>query len=187
MEELNKNLFLTINSFAGKNHLLDSLGIMSAEAMPYVFILIEVALYFVFKKKNEAIFAFMSMVMAIGLNAIIGLFYFHNRPFMDNLGTTLIQHAPDSSFPSDHTAFIFAIAIYLFMSLENKIIGFTLLLLALIGGSARIFTGVHYPFDILGGIITALISSLIIYQFREKLQPINNLVFTIENKIFKRD
>ncbi|VAY86306.1 Bacitracin transport permease protein BCRC [hydrothermal vent metagenome] len=187
MEELNQSLFLKINSLVGTHHTIDFLGIVIGEYMPYLFILVELLLYFIFKKKNIVIFAFMSMVLALGINQLIGLFYFHNRPFMDGLGTTLVHHTAESSFPSDHTTFMFGIAIYLFMSMENKILGQILLVLAFIGGMARVFIGVHYPFDIIVSIITATIASLIIYKFQHKLQPINNLVFKIENKIFSKN
>jgi len=186
MEEFNRNLFLKINSLIGSQHTLDFLGTVSGEYMPYLFIIIEVLLYFSFKKKNIAIFAFMSMLLALGINQMIGLFYFHNRPFMDDLGTTLVHHVAENSFPSDHTTFMFGIAIYIFMSMKNKTVGQMLLLLAFVGGIARVFIGVHYPFDIVGSIATAAIASTIIYKFQDKLQPINNLIFKIEDKIFNK-
>ena len=102
---MNETLFLYINSFAGHIHLLDLFFIISVKAMPYIFIGIEVWLYFVAKRKTEAIFAFYSVVLAIIISKTIGVFYYHNRPFVDNLGVQLIQHKADSSFPSDHTSF----------------------------------------------------------------------------------
>jgi len=183
MEELNQSLFLKINSLVSAHHTIDFLGIVSAEYMPYLFIIVEMLLYFSFKKKDIAIFAFMSMVLALGINQIIGLVYFHNRPFMDGLGTTLVHHVAESSFPSDHTTFMFGIAIFVYIGMKNKILGQILLVLAFIGGIARVFIGVHYPFDIMGSIVTASIASMIIYRFQDILQPINNIVLKIENKI----
>jgi len=183
MEELNQSIFLKINYLVNSSNILDNVAIFSAEYMPYFFIFLEIVLYFGLKKKNTAIFAFMSMVLALTFNKLIGMVYFHTRPFVDNLGVTLVSHLPDNSFPSDHTTFIFAIAIFIYINLENKIIGEIVLPLALIGGVSRIFTGVHYPFDILGAILVALISSLIIYKLKTKLQFINNFIFKIELKI----
>jgi undecaprenyl-diphosphatase len=180
MEELNQSIFLQINYLVHSSNILDNLAILSAKYMPYFFILLEIILYFILKKKNSAIFAFMSMVLALTFNKLIGMVYFHSRPFVDNLGVTLVNHLPDNSFPSDHTTFIFAIAIFSYINLDNKNIGEVALILALIGGVSRIFTGVHYPFDILGGILVALISSLIIYKLKVKLQFINNFIFKIE-------
>jgi len=185
IEQLNQELFLKINSFAGVEPLRDFIGVALSEYTPYLFIVIEILLYFIFKKKGVAILAFISMVLALAINKIIGLIYFHNRPFVDNLGTLLVSHSADSSFPSDHTTFIFSIAIFLFLTLENRLVGWILLVLALLGGVARVFVGVHYPFDIVGGVIIATISSVVIYKFQNRFQPIINLISKIENKIFK--
>ena len=180
---MNENLFLIINSLAGKSHILDLLAISLAKGMPYFFILIEIYLYFIAKKKNEAVFAFYSVVVSLGISFLISLVYVHNRPFMDNLGTLLVHHKPDSSFPSDHTTFLFALA-WSFLFFRVKFWSL-FLILALFGGVARVYVGVHYPFDILGGIVVGLIGASVIYILREKLEKLNEIIFKIENKIFK--
>jgi undecaprenyl-diphosphatase len=154
--------------------------------MPIVFIMIEIYLFFFKKKKNIAIFAFMTMVLGLGINQIVGMLYFHNRPFIDGLGHTILNHVPENSFPSDHTTFMFSIAIYLYMKLENKIIGESLLILSFIGGLSRVFVGIHYPFDIMGSIFISLIAFIIINKFEFKLQVINDFILTLEEKIFKK-
>ena len=55
MEEINQSLFLKLNSFTNTNSMLDFLGIIGAEYMPIVFIIIEIYLFFFKKKKNIAI------------------------------------------------------------------------------------------------------------------------------------
>jgi undecaprenyl-diphosphatase len=186
MEEINQSLFLKLNSLANTNSILDFLGIIGAEYMPIVFIMIEIYLFFFKKKKNIAIFAFMTMVLGLGINQIVGMLYFHNRPFIDGLGHTILNHVPENSFPSDHTTFMFSIAIYLYMKLENKIIGESLLILSFIGGLSRVFVGIHYPFDIMGSIFISLIAFIIINKFEFKLQVINDFILTLEEKIFKK-
>jgi undecaprenyl-diphosphatase len=186
MEEINQSLFLKLNSLVGINHWIDSFGILFAEYMPILFILVEFYLFFFLKKKNIAIFAFMTMVLGLGINQIIGLLYFHNRPFIDGLGHTILNHVPENSFPSDHTTFMFTIAIYLYMKLENKIIGESLFILSFIGGLSRVFVGVHYPFDIVGSIFISLIAFIIINKFEFKLQIVNDSILKIEEKIFKK-
>jgi len=180
---MNENLFLLINQFAGKNHILDLVMISLAKGMPYLFILIEIYLYFFTKKKNEAIFAFYSVVLSLIISGIISIFYFHNRPFMDNLGTLLIHHKPDTSFPSDHTTFLFAIA-WSFMLFRVRFWGL-FLILAFLGGIARVYVGVHYPYDILGGIGVGFVGAFIVFKFRFKFQKLNEIVFLIEHKILK--
>jgi len=182
---MNENLFLIINNLAGKNHILDLLAIVLAKGMPYFFILIEIYLYFVAKKKNEAVFGFYSVIISLVISFLISLFYIHNRPFMDNLGTALIHHKADTSFPSDHTTFLFALA-WSFVFFRVRFWSL-FLVLALFGGVARIYVGVHYPFDILGGIVIGLVGASLIYVLREKLDKLNEIVFMVENKILKRE
>jgi len=181
---MNEKLFLIINSVAGQNHFLDLLAIGLAKGMPYFFILLEVYLYFVAKKKKEAVFAFYSVIISLGISFLISLVYIHNRPFMDNLGTILIHHKPDTSFPSDHTTFLFAIA-WSFVFFRIRFWSL-FLVLAFIGGITRVYVGVHYPFDILGGMVVGLIGAGIIYIFRRKLEKLNEFIFMIENKIFNK-
>ena len=180
---MNQDIFLLINSLANQNHILDIFMIFSAKAMPYIFILLEVYIYFIAKKKNEAIFAFYSVVVSLGLNFIISLFYFHNRPFMDNLGVMLIHHLPDNSFPSDHTSFLFAITFSLIFSKIKY--SYVLLFFAFLGGIARIYVGVHYPFDIFGGVFSGLFGAIMVYLLKNKLLKFNTLIFKIESRIFK--
>ena len=180
---MNEKLFLMINNFAGHNHFLDLLGIFLAKGMPYFFILVEIYLYFIAKHKKEALFAFYSVVVALTISFLVSLVYIHNRPFMDNLGVALIHHKADTSFPSDHTTFLFAIA-WSFMFFKVRFWSM-FLILALFGGLARVYVGVHYPFDILGGIVIGLVGASIIYILRERLEKINEIVLMIENKIFK--
>ncbi len=183
---MNKTLFLAINSFAGHNHFLDLFFIGCAEFMPYIFILAEAYLYFIIKRKNEAIFAFYAVLVGLFINQIIGLFYFHNRPFMDHIGLNLIHHLPNNSFPSDHTTFLFAIALSLFFYEKTRNWARILLILAFFGAIARVYVGVHYPFDIIGAILTGAIGAFIVFALKEKLQKINDMIVKIEYKILKK-
>ena len=184
MENFNQEIFLFINSFAKINNFLDYLFIYLAEYSPYIFILIEIIVFFILKLKHEAIFAFYSMIIALGINKIIGLFYFHNRPFMDNIAVVLHEHKPDSSFPSDHTTFMLAITFsFLFYSKSNKLAKY-LLFFAFIGGLSRVFIGVHYPFDIIGAAIVALLSATFIFSIKTPLGKINDFILRIETNIY---
>jgi undecaprenyl-diphosphatase len=175
----NQSLFLFINSYAGKNNFLDAIAVVLGNYLPFIFIGIEVYLYFVIKKREEALYAFYSMLLALLINQIIALVYFHNRPFMDGIGKVITYHFSDNSFPSDHTSFMLAIAWSLFLSKSTKKLGLILISMGIVGASFRIFIGVHYPFDILGGISVGLLSSIIILTIKEKLIPINQYIFKL--------
>jgi undecaprenyl-diphosphatase len=144
-----------------------------AKSTPYVFIFVLLILFK--RKKQEALFAIYSATLGIIISKAISFFYYHNRPFVDNIGITLINHKPDSSFPSDHTTFLFAIAISLYLNKYKY--SYLLIIFAILGAVARIFVGVHYPFDILGGIIIGTLSALVVKYFQSKLKKLNTLIF----------
>lgn len=182
---LNQKLFLLINNFAGKSQLADKIGVFIGEGGPYFFIILICLIYFNKKKKKEAIYATITVMLAIIFNHILEHFYYHPRPFADGLGRLLSEHNPDSSFPSDHTTFMLALSWSLLMFKETSELGRKMLLLGVVFGLARVFEGVHYPFDILGGFIMGGIAAFIIYLVKDLLKPLIDLILLIDKKIFK--
>jgi undecaprenyl-diphosphatase len=182
VENLNQYLFLLINNFAGHNSTLDYFIVSLGEYTPYIFILFEIYLYFYLKLKDEALFGFYSMLLALSFSKIVSIFYIHNRPFVDNIGVVLSQHKADSSFPSDHTTFVASIAISLLFFKPTRKYGYGLLILALFSGIARIYEGVHYTFDILFAFVIAFVSAYIIYILHNKLIFINRWIIKIIKK-----
>jgi undecaprenyl-diphosphatase len=64
---------------------------------------------------------------------------------------TLVPHPHDASFPSGHAATSFAAATML--SLAFPSLAAPLLVLATAVSFSRVYVGVHYPLDILGGAV----------------------------------
>ncbi|WP_036217307.1 undecaprenyl-diphosphatase [Marinospirillum minutulum] len=170
MDSLNSDLFLAINQLAGENAILDASAIFIAEVMPFILIGVMVSLWFFadLNKKRISFFAGYSVLLALLLSYLIGVFYFHPRPFVLNLGSQLVEHAADTSFPSDHTTFIFAIASSYLFSRETLKLGVLLVLLSFLAGLARVFVGVHFPFDIIGAGLVGVVSSLSIKYLANK-------------------
>ena len=100
-------------------------------------------------------------------NPLIHYLYKSPRPFIALSGIGQYQHllSPteyNTSFPSEHTSLAYAIAIVLF--LKSKKIGKLALILAIIIGLGRILMGVHWPFDIVGGIGVGILCALIAHR-----------------------
>lgn len=182
MTTLNQNIFLSVNSYVGQNHSIDFLMIIFAQYLPYIFIGLLIYLWFN-DKKNEALYSGYSTTLGVGLNLTIGMFYFHPRPFMDNLGFNLLSHNPENSFPSDHTTFALSIAFMLLSFKSTRILGIITSILALSSGIARVYCGVHYLFDILGSTVVAIVSILIILKIKSKLLNINKYIIIKYNKL----
>ncbi len=187
LNQINITLFNTVNKFSGNNLILDKLMIVLAEYLPYVFILILLYLWFQRKEdKDIVLLATYSAALGIMVDFIIGLFYFHSRPFMDGIGNNLVKHVAESSFPSDHTTFMLSIAFLLFYFSSRRKWGASLLALGIFGGVARVYTGVHYPGDILGSVLVAISSSLLIFFLAKKLQLINDFIIKVYETLFRK-
>lgn len=84
------------------------------------------------------------------------------RPFMELKYLSIYIPKPNSSsFPSGHAISSFATVAVLFNMLENKHYKFTLLFLAILVSISRLYLMVHYPSDLIAGIILGVISSRI--------------------------
>jgi undecaprenyl-diphosphatase len=164
------------------------LAIVVAEYSPYVFIAVLIYLWLSPKidGKHSALFAGYSAVVGILINRFISFFCLHPRPFMENVGTTLINHVPESSFPSDHTTFMLSIATMLLFIKSTRIIGCILFLFGVLCGTSRVFCGVHFPLDIFGSLLVSMVSTSVIWVLRKKLIVINEFTVNVYSRVFSR-
>ncbi len=173
-------LYHLINQYAGRCLLFDIIAIYLAKYLPIIFIII--LLFFWFKKNenymNIVLYSIYSTILGMLFNFIISLCYYHPRPFMLHLGKTLIKHSCDTSFPSDHVTFMLSIAIELLLFKTTRIVGILLIITGIIGGILRIYCGIHFPYDILGSIVVASISSCVIYLLKNRLIFINKIIIS---------
>jgi undecaprenyl-diphosphatase len=123
------------------------------------------------RDQRSAIFFAANLFITFILLQIAGHLYVDHRPFVDHHLTRLVQHAAGQSFPSDHTTAAGAIALGFLLFTRFKTLGWLLAAATLLIGFARIFTGLHYPVDIAGGIVTALVGAAVtagIYRLTAK-------------------
>jgi len=186
LEQINIDVFSAINQFAGRDPLIDDLAILAAEYLPVIFLLPLLYLWFGQNEngKDYALLAGYSSVLGIILNFAITLIYFHPRPFMDGIGHVLINHADETSFPSDHTTLMLSFALLLLFFKSTRTMGCVLTAIGLIGGLARVFCGIHFPFDIGGSLIVAFVSAIIIWLLRERLAVLNKHIINLYIKLF---
>lgn len=83
------------------------------------------------------------------------------RPYGLNGESPLTLIIPSGgSFPSSHTAIVFALAVTIY--LHNKKLGVLFLIIALLVGIGRVLAKVHFPVDIVGGAILGMLSALFV-------------------------
>lgn len=88
--------------------------------------------------------------IALLINIPIRGFVERPRPFLDHRGLeVLVEGKTDFSFVSDHSTMAMAIAAAVFIA--NRRFGAAALALAAAEGFCRVYMGVHYPTDVIGG------------------------------------
>ncbi|MDE2428357.1 MAG: undecaprenyl-diphosphatase [Burkholderiales bacterium] len=161
MEYINHTLFLWLNAPAHPSALLLIIATFFAE---YAIWMLPVIIGIGWLRGGELtrknlLQATVSGLAGLLINQIIGLVWQHPRPFMIGLGHTLIPHAADSSFPSDHLTLLWAVAFSFLMHRTLCQAGLVLVLLGMPVAWARIYLGVHFPLDMVGAALVAVLSA----------------------------
>lgn len=174
-------LFQQLNQFANKYIWLDKLAIFFAKYLGYFLIFF----LFLFLVKNFK--RYWPMVLkAVGaailarlvITEIIRWFWERPRPFVSHEVNLLLPHELTGSFPSGHAAFYFAIATVVFLYLKKVYpassrrlwcgVGIFFFLASFLISIARVFCGIHWPSDILGGLVIGIFSGWFINKIFRK-------------------
>lgn len=99
--------------------------------------------------------------MVLTISKIIELYFHRERPFIEFDIIPLITHTANASFPSNHALGSFVIATV--FCLNRKRYGWLWFVLAFLISFSRVWVGVHYPSDIVGGIIIGIAGALLIH------------------------
>ncbi|AJP47564.1 phosphoesterase [Rugosibacter aromaticivorans] len=158
MEHFNQALFLLLNAAPGSAGIIVGIANFMAEDLIWIVPvgLILGWLYGTTANRQILVAAMVSGLAGLLINQIIGWVWYHPRPFEVGIGQTLIPHVQDSSFPSDHLTFVWAIAFSLLRHEQSRLAGWALAVLGVPVAWARVYLGVHFPLDILGAVLVAL-------------------------------
>ena len=107
------------------------------------------------------------MVDLILCNGVIKNAVARTRPYIINSSIQLLIDQPkEFSFPSGHTAVSFTAVTALFLAKE-KILWKIALVLAVFIAFSRLYLYVHFPTDILGGVIVGVVAGVVGYYLVE--------------------
>ncbi|MFA5917868.1 MAG: phosphatase PAP2 family protein [Candidatus Gracilibacteria bacterium] len=181
IQQINESILLALNSLSTNDFIANLVGIF-ADA-PIFFIPIFLIITWIIlsykkeqEKKENLLFILYSCILGIVIALIIQKIVHFDRPenYILHTGKLLLKHIPDASFPSDHATVSFAFLTSLYLSNYKKVF-YIFLPFAFIMVISRIIAGVHWPLDIIVGILIGIFSSFIIFKFIKKLEIIKKL------------
>lgn len=158
-------VFFLINGFAGWWPALDWIMVLAAESAPVLGALVFCLLWWWpglrrHQRRKAAVLALMAVLTALGATTLPPLFYYRPRPFETHDVTLLLRSMPQASFPSAHAAAASAIATAL--GLLPSAAGWAGWAVATVTATARVYVGVHYPSDVLAGLMIGWGSAAVI-------------------------
>jgi undecaprenyl-diphosphatase len=122
-------------------------------------------------------FAGVATVLALLCVQVVDHIYDRTRPFVHHAHHLLIAHGKDASFPSDHTSGAFAIAFALLL-FGRAALGWCALAIGVLIALARVMVGVHYPSDVLGGVLVGALAALVVWS-----PPVRDLLARISDRL----
>ena len=165
---MDASIFNLINQFALEWFWLDVLAIFLAEYFQYA-LLFSLLFFLVvrFKKYFKMIIeAIVSAVLArFIIVELIRWIWQRPRPFVENNVNLLLTHNA-FAFPSGHAALFFAVSTIVY--LYNKKAGIFFFIASFLICLARVFSGIHWPADILAGIVVGALSGYLIHKVSKK-------------------
>lgn len=172
-------VFHAVNGLAGHNPFLDTLMIFFAKDALEIYVALFVIAWFALPKqdiqnRHALVVAGFSGILALMINVVISHIWFRPRPFTvlhKGTFTELVPHSNDASFPSDHTSGSFGFAAGSW-GRQQTWISRTFTMVAIIVMFARIYVGVHYPTDVLAGMMVGIVSSQILWKCSKYLYPL---------------
>jgi len=169
-----ENLFLSLNTNLGWwPDQFFSLLTQLAEGWIWIPYLVFVAILY----KKEVAFIMINFVTSTLLTQLPKNYIWPNvnRPIASGIPISKIHTVPGvelhtyNSFPSGHSATAFTLLLLTAYLFPNKKVLVLATLYAIICGYSRIYLGQHFPIDVAGGIIAALLSVAISIQLRKKI------------------
>lgn len=158
------SIFKNINRFAGKWSWLDSVSVFCAKYLLYLMLFV-LFVFGIFQNNLKLFFYCLASALfaLLVIAKAVYVFYKKQRPATLRGTKVLIPIPKNPSFPSSHASFVFGLSfLLLFYNFDLAII---FLICSIIVGLARIFCGVHWARDILGGVIVGFLSALLVNFF----------------------
>jgi undecaprenyl-diphosphatase len=144
--------------------------------------------YIIYKYRWKAILTLISIALLVTLADQISVHAFkdvfqrlrpcHNPALQDIVHLVRNKCGGNYGFVSSHAANTFAVSIFLSQLFKNKYFSTYIIIWASIVSYSRIYLGVHFPFDVLGGAVLGSLIGYLVYL-------LHNLMLNKFPKLFK--
>lgn len=167
---INYQIFLFINQELA-NPILDFIVLYILTPLFLLLGIVPFLMLFLKKYRNLGIFSLMSGILCYGTGKLLKILFSHPRPYEILPVTRIIGpwHKSLYSFPSTTTMLAFGLALP-FLFVKSKL-RYPFLILAFLVGFSVIYTGFHFPLDVVGGII---FSFFIVYLIKKIFKSFKN-------------
>ena len=161
LDQLNLYLFHILNVPDQTSIWMINYASLIAHDLVYLFLLIFAIAWFrgSYQVKTGIIKAFIFTAITLLMSEVLSAILNTPRPFVIDVGRTLIEHASTGSFPSNHMSIFSGIAFAYYFSPQRDL-GRILIWTAWLVAWSRVYVGVHFPIDMLGAFLMAITVNL---------------------------
>ncbi len=159
------NLVHTLNNFFAAHDAIEDSVVMYERLAQFLFVGILAVLFFAMRghqrenARRAAVAAGASTALALAVGMAISNLVNRPRPFVVDPGSfhMFAKHIADAGFPSDHATASFAVATAIL--LRNRAWGSVVMALASVLAVGRVAMAVHYPSDVLTGVVVGAVTA----------------------------
>lgn len=134
------------------------------------------------RNQRAVIMIALAVLVANALIKNLSFIYFRPRPFATETVKLLFYRPSVSSFPSVPTALAFCFAAGAWTA--NKRISKFLFVLASLYGLSRVYAGVHYPSDVIGGAAVGAGAVYALARLASMLNPLADGVIRVARRLY---